>query len=59
MNNIISGATHTGEEEVIASQAGQVIGKWKDGKLLFSKDLSVNRKKLNKILIEFFDKNID
>ena len=54
MNAIISGATHTGEEEVIASKAGQVIGKWKDGKLLFSKDLQVNRKKLNKMLVEFF-----
>ena len=59
VNAILLGATHTGEEEQITSKSGQVIGKWKDGKLLLNKDLAVDRKKLNKMLIEFFDKNID
>ncbi|MCC8417247.1 MAG: hypothetical protein LN588_01735 [Rickettsia endosymbiont of Bryobia graminum] len=58
VNAIISGNTHTGEEEIITSKSRQAIGKWKDGKLLFNKDLAVNRKKLNKMLIEFFNKDI-
>ena len=42
------------EEEMIVSPEGQAIASWKKGALTFSKDLDIDRKKLNKMLIEFF-----
>ena len=52
--DIISGKTKNADEEIIESSSGQVIGKWKAGKLHFAKDIDFDRKKLNKMLVGFF-----
>jgi len=54
VNNIITGGEQGAEEELVQNAAGQVVAKWKDGKLHFSKDLHINKKKFNKMLINFF-----
>ena len=42
------------EEEIITNPAGQILAVWKKGGIFFSKNTNVDRKKLNKLLIEFF-----
>ena len=54
VNNIVSGDTQGAEEEIVESKSGQVLAKWKDGKLYFAKDLNLDKKKFNKMLISFF-----
>jgi hypothetical protein len=37
------------------ASSGQVLAKWKDGKLYFAKDLKLDKKKFNQMLIDFFN----
>lgn len=52
---IISGETQGANEELIETPSGQVLAKWKDGKLHFAKGIEVDKIKLNKMLISFFN----
>jgi ParB family chromosome partitioning protein len=42
------------EEETITTSSGRVVAKWKKGSIFFSKNVKIDRKKLNKLLGEFF-----
>lgn len=55
VNSIVSGETQGSNEELVESPSGQVLAKWKDGKLYFAKGIEVNKAKLNVVLINFFN----
>jgi ParB family transcriptional regulator, chromosome partitioning protein len=54
---IISGKSKSVEPELILSTSGQSIAQWNDNKLVFTKDLQIDKNKLNAILIDFFEKS--
>ena len=54
VNEILVGGEQGEQEELIQNADGQVLAKWKAGKLHFAKDLNLNKKKFNKMLINFF-----
>lgn len=55
IEDILSSGTKRIDEELIKSTSGQILAKWKDGKLYFAKDLQLDKKKFNKMLIDFFN----
>ena len=55
VEDILSGQTKGAEEELIESPTGQVLAKWKDGKLYFAKDLKLDKNRFNKMLVDFFN----
>lgn len=42
------------QEQTVKSPSGQVLAKWKEGKLYFAEDLPLDKDKFNKMLINFF-----
>jgi ParB family chromosome partitioning protein len=40
--------------DLIQSDSGQVFATWKNGAIIFSKNLNIDKKALNKYLIKFF-----
>ena len=55
VNEILNGEFGKEEEEIITNHTGQVLAKWKDGKLFFAKDLKLDKNKFNKMLVDFFN----
>lgn len=55
VNEILNGEFNNQEEEIITNPTGQVLAKWKDGKLFFAKDLKLDKNKFNKMLVDFFN----
>jgi ParB family transcriptional regulator, chromosome partitioning protein len=55
VEGMLSGQSKGAEEELIESLSGQILAKWKDGKLYFAKDLKLDKKKFNQMLIDFFN----
>jgi ParB family chromosome partitioning protein len=55
VNEILNGEFGKEEEEIITNTSGQVLAKWKDGKLYFAKDLKLDKNKFNKMLVDFFN----
>jgi len=54
VNEILVGDEQGEQEELIHNASGQVLAKWKAGKLHFAKNLNLDKKKFNKMLINFF-----
>ena len=50
---ITGGFNNDDEEEIITDPSGSVLASWKKGGIFFSKNINVDRKKLNKLLLEF------
>ena len=50
---ITSGFNNDDEEEIITDPSGAVLASWKKGGIFFSKNINVDRNKLNKLLLEF------
>lgn len=55
VNNIIVGGEQKTEEVLVQNAAGQVLAKWKNGKLHFAKDVELDKKKFNQMIVSFFD----
>ena len=56
VDEILNGQFGKGEEEIITDSSGAVLASWKKGGIFFSKNINVDKKKLNKLLVEFFNK---
>ena len=54
VNQIVLGDVAGQEEEPITSSNGQVLACWKKGSLVFSKNLNIDRRTINKLIIEHF-----
>jgi len=54
VDEILNDQLGSKEEEIITASNGQVLAAWKKGGIFFSKDVNIDKKKLNKTLIEFF-----
>ena len=50
---ITGGFNNDDEEEIITDPSGSVLASWKKGGIFFSKNINVDKKKLNKLLLEF------
>jgi ParB family chromosome partitioning protein len=55
VDEILNGQFGKEEEQIITNPAGQVLAKWKDGKLYFAKDLKLDKNRFNKMLVDFFN----
>ena len=55
VDEILNGEFSNQEEEIITNHTGQVLAKWKDGKLYFAKDLKLDKTRFNKMLVNFFN----
>ena len=56
VNNIVLGEKQTYSDETIQSSDGTIFASWKNDKLQFSKNSSIDRKELSKHLLDFFVK---
>jgi ParB family chromosome partitioning protein len=54
VESIINGGLGNVDEEPISLANGQVVAAWKKGGVFFSKNVHFDKKKFNKMLIEFF-----
>jgi len=54
VNKILNSEPGKQEEEIITNRTGEVLAVWKKGGIFFSKNVNVDRRKLNKLLVEFF-----
>jgi len=54
VDEILNGEFGKEEEEIITDASGVVLASWKKGGIFFSKNANVDRKKLNKTIVEFF-----
>ncbi len=60
VNEILNGQFSNQKEEIITSSNSQVLAIWKKGGIFFSKNINLDKKKLKKLLIDFFkDKQLD
>lgn len=58
VNNIVLGEKQTYSDETIQSSDGTIFASWKNDKLQFSKNSSIDRKELSKHLLDFFVKKV-
>lgn len=56
VEQIVSSDNKNFEPELVVSSSGQTIAQWKGNQLMFHKDLQLDKKKFNKMLITFFGK---
>jgi len=54
VDEILNSESGKQEKQIITNHAGQVLAVWKKDSIFFSKNTNVDKKKLNKLLVEFF-----
>lgn len=54
VNAVLHGEFNTHDTEEVSLPNGQVIASWRKGGVFFAKNINLDKKKFNKLLIEFF-----